>query len=185
MLTWYLFPILTVLGKDQQQQYQESRSIKTSLDKVIGEVKSRLEAVFASSKQAPGNRRRAGSRLIETPIESILPASWLVEDNNFLFPDMPMDVEVQEEDLTKQLEELRPKKKKHRKHKKRKKKHQKYIQKRMKSSNDQFYQKAVLPKEASGPKVYDKYLEEYHAGTAINRIANYSQRVCRRVCRHS
>lgn len=173
------FLVVTTLGQgseDEQLEQPESRSIKTSLDKVIGEVKSRLEAVFASSKRALGTRKRAGSRLIETPIETVLPESWLVEeDNNFFFPDMPTDVEpVQVDDRTDALEgrQLRSKQKKHRKHKKRKKKHSKFNQKRLKGSKDQFRQNSVMPEESPGPKVYHKYLEEYHAGRTTDNPNN-------------
>jgi len=165
------FPVPGTLGQPSQAELQgghterqESRSIKNSLDKVIGEVRSRLEAVFASSKRALVTRKRSGSRLIDPPIETILPETLVGGDNNFFFPDMPADIEVQAEDLIQEWEEEkpRPRLKKHRKHQKRKKK---FNQKRLrKGSKDPIRHNSVSPDNTPDPEVYHKYLEEYHSG---------------------
>lgn len=158
------FPVLGILGQPDQTEQNQSRSIKNSLDKVIGEVRSRLEAVFASSKRALVTRKRSGSRLIDPPMETILPETWVSGDNNFVFPDMPADIEVDADNPKKGWGEgePRPRLKKHRKHQKRKKK---FNQKRLKKgSKDQIQQNSVLTDETPDPEVYHKYLEEYHSG---------------------
>ena len=81
----------------------ESRSIKNSLDSVLREVKSKLEFFFARSKQEQSGDVMK-SRLIKTPIETILPQAWLEDGREFMLPDIPTDVEVQIEDLKRRWE---------------------------------------------------------------------------------
>ena len=81
----------------------ESRSIKNSLDSVLREVKSKLEFFFSRSKQDQSGDLMK-SRLIKTPIETILPEAWLEDGREFLLPDIPTDVEVQIEDLNRRWE---------------------------------------------------------------------------------
>ena len=81
----------------------ESRSIKNSLDSVLREVKSKLEFFFTRSKQDQSGELMK-SRLIKTPIETILPQAWLEDGREFLLPDIPTDVEVQIEDLKRRWE---------------------------------------------------------------------------------
>ena len=83
----------------------ESRSIKNSLDSVLREVKSKLEFFFTRSKQEQPGGDLMKSRLIKTPIETILPEAWLEDGREFLLPDIPTDVEVQIEDLNRRWED--------------------------------------------------------------------------------
>lgn len=167
ILLAFAIPVLGILGQPnqtEQTEQHESRSIKNSLDKVIGEVRSRLEAVFASSKRALVTRKRSGSRLIDPPIETILPETWVGGDKNFVFPDMPADIEVQANNLNMGWGEGKPRsrQKKHRKHQKRKKK---FNQRRLKKgSKDQVQQNSVLTEDTPDVEVYHKYSEEYHSG---------------------
>ena len=74
----------------------QSRSIKNSLDKVLKEVKSKLEFFFNRKDQRSDKLK---SRLIKTPIETILPEAWLEDDRDFLLPSIPTDVEIHIEDI--------------------------------------------------------------------------------------
>jgi len=124
------------------------------------------------------DRQRSGSRLIDTPIETILPESWFVDDKNFYFPDMPADIEVQVDYLKRAWDEKTPKlkKKKHRNHKKKKNKFKQKSAKK-KKTKDQTWQNAIVKPEAKDHLLYHKYLEEYHSSvttTKPNEIEQYS-----------
>ena len=81
---------------------EEGRSIKTGLDQVLRNVRLRLENIFKSNKQ-PTTKT---SRLIKTPIETILPESWLSDDDvDFYLGNVPRDVEIQIEDLNRRWED--------------------------------------------------------------------------------
>ena len=81
-----------------------SRSMRTSLDQVLNEVKMKLKHIFSS----PNVKIKKHKRLIKTPIEAMLPESWFSGDNDFHLPDMsldiPRDVEIQIEDLDRRWE---------------------------------------------------------------------------------
>ena len=79
-----------------------SRSIKSSLDQVLREVKLKLKNIFSS----PNGKIEKESRFIKTPIEAILPQSWFIDDKHDFFQlhDIPRDVEIQIEDLNRRWE---------------------------------------------------------------------------------
>ena len=97
----------TVLGTDDsntrtiRDSESRSRSIKTSLDQVLREVKLKLKNIFSS----PNVKIEKESRLIKTPIEAILPESWFIDDHDFYhLKYLPRDVEIQIEDLNRRWE---------------------------------------------------------------------------------
>lgn len=75
-----------------------TNSIQQGLDQVIRNVKLRLENIFSNPKPTTKT-----SRLIKTPIETILPESWL--DYDFYLGDVPRDVEIQIEDLNRRWQD--------------------------------------------------------------------------------
>ena len=79
-----------------------SRSIKSSLDQVLREVKLKLKNIFSS----PNVKIEKESRFIKTPIEAILPQSWFIDDHHDIYQlhDIPRDVEIQIEDLNRRWE---------------------------------------------------------------------------------
>ena len=79
-----------------------SRSIKSSLDQVLREVKLKLKNIFSS----PNVKIEKESRFIKTPIEAILPQSWFIDDKHDFYQlhDIPRDVEIQIEDLNRRWE---------------------------------------------------------------------------------
>ena len=79
-----------------------SRSIKTSLDQVLREVKLKLKNIFSS----PNVKIEKESRFIKTPIEAILPQSWFIDEHHDFYQlhDIPRDVEIQIEDLNRRWE---------------------------------------------------------------------------------
>ena len=79
-----------------------SRSIRTSLDQVLRDVKLKLKNIFSS----PNVKIEKESRFIKTPIEAILPQSWFIDDHHDIYQlhDIPRDVEIQIEDLNRRWE---------------------------------------------------------------------------------
>ena len=73
----------------------ESRSIKNSLDHVLREVKSKLELFFTKKEDKSDLR----SRLIKTPMETVLPEAWLDDGTDFPLAKLPPDIEIHMEDI--------------------------------------------------------------------------------------
>ena len=92
-----------VILHDHRDHGDQSRSIKSSLDSVLREVKLKLKNIFSGQRRVEIQKK---SRLIATPRESMLPESWLMDDQDYFYiPDIPRDVEVQIEDLNQRWEE--------------------------------------------------------------------------------
>ena len=73
----------------------ESRSIKNSLDHVLREVKSKLELFFTKKEDKSDLR----SRVIKTPMETVLPEAWLDDGTDFPLAKLPPDIEIHMEDI--------------------------------------------------------------------------------------
>ena len=90
--------ILSVTRDCHCKQGLPANTIQQGLDQVIRNVKLRLENIFSNPKPTTKT-----SRLIKTPIETILPESWL--DYDFYLGDVPRDVEIQIEDLNRRWQD--------------------------------------------------------------------------------
>ena len=58
-----------------QRSDESSRSIKSSLDNVLREVKNKLEDIFS----VPNKELMQESRLINNPVENVVPESWFAQ----------------------------------------------------------------------------------------------------------
>ena len=74
---------------DDETTVEESRSLKTGLDTVIGAVHSRFRSIFGKSKNNQEKRRRTGSRRLDSQVK-ILPEPVIRDDKDVYMPNNKM-----------------------------------------------------------------------------------------------